>query len=294
MLKMMIGAERRRLGTALLLVFLFCSVVALLLLPIFSPPSEALLTVAFLNVGQGDAIFIESPVGTQMLIDGGPDASILRELGNVMGFSDRSIDVVLGTHSDTDHIGGLSYVLKRYDVAHIFHSGVSSDTPAYEAFKDAFRTSGGLVYVTMRDTIVDLGSGAYVRVIFPDRRLSENTEANLSSAVVEVVYGDMKFLLTGDAPKSIEAYIVHLEGSALASEVFKVGHHGSNTSSADAFVAAVHPVYAVISAGKDNRYGHPHKEVLDRLGEEHVTVVGTYDRGTIIFETDGKELWLKK
>lgn len=266
---------------------------ALLLWSVLGAPRRSVLTVAFLDVGQGDSILIESPTGSQMLIDGGYDRSVLRELGKYLGVSDRTIDVVFSTHADADHIGGLRYVLDRYDVDTLFFSGIPGDSPAYHAFETA-RASVDTQYVTQRGEVIDVGGGAYVRVLFPDRPLSATTETNLSSAVVEVVYGDVEFLLTGDAPKNIEAHVVELEGVALESEVLKAGHHGSKTSSSPYFVDAVHPTYAVISAGKDNRYGHPHKEVLSTFQSAGAQVLGTYDRGTVVFETDGKELWLRE
>jgi len=259
-----------------------------------SAHSAPTLRVAFLDVGQGDAIFIESPTGSQMLIDGGFDRSVLRRLGEHMTLSDRTIDVVLATHPDADHIGGLISVLERYDVGHLFHAGVLADTPAYEAFESARTTSEAQSHVTQRDTIIDLGGGAYVRILFPDRMLTEHTETNQASAFAEVVYGDIEFLLTGDAPESIERYVLALEGESIESEVLKAGHHGSKTSSGEAFVAAVHPAYAVISAGKDNRYGHPHKEVLETFTAHDAAVLGTYERGDVLFETDGSSIWLIK
>lgn len=253
---------------------------------------DAVLTVSFLDVGQGDAIFIESPTGIQMLIDGGADKSVLRRLSAHMTPLDKTIDVVLATHPDTDHLGGLSYVLQRYRVEHVFTSGVVTDTPAYGAFQKALGESGARVHLTMRGTVVDLGGGAYVRVLFPDRTLSQAVESNRASAVLEVVYGEIEFLLTGDAPASVEEYVVRLERDTLASEVLKLGHHGSRTSTSELFVAAVTPAYAVISAGEDNRYGHPHREVLETVSVSGAQVLGTYEAGTVTFETDGERLWL--
>lgn len=253
---------------------------------------EGLLRVTFLDVGQGDAIFIESPTNTQMLIDGGFDRSVLRRLGARMSVTDRTLDVVLATHPDADHIGGLISVLERYDVEHIFHSGVLTDTPAYENFERNRKGSSGVSRISERDTVIDLGGGAYVRILFPDRRLSEHTETNQASAIVEVVYGDVEFLLTGDAPQSTENYVASLEGLGIQSEVLKAGHHGSRTSSSGSFVDAVHPSHVVVSAGKDNRYGHPHKEVVDRFMGIGASILTTYDHGDVVFETDGKTLWL--
>lgn len=248
---------------------------------------DAYLTVSFLDVGQGDAILIESPTGVQVLIDGGPDRSVLRSLAREIPWYDRTLDVVIGTHPDQDHVGGLSYVLKRYNVAHIFHVGLSAETAASEAFEGAYENEpDSQSHISRRGTVIDLGGGAYIRFLFPDREV-EGIETNTASAIVEVVYGDVEFLLTGDAPESIEKYVVSLEGVVLQSEVLKLGHHGSKTSSAEIFLKTVDPDYAIISAGKDNKYGHPHKEVTDRLHSLGINFLGTYEEGTITFETDG-------
>lgn len=256
---------------------------------IFSTP-EDVLTVAFLNVGQGDAIFIESPTGAQLLIDGGPDRSVLRALGEVVPWYDRTIDVVVGTHPDQDHIGGLSYVLERFEVKHIFHAELPAETSASEAFERAYEDEpGSQAHISRRGTIIDLGGGAYVRFLFPDRDVG-GMETNTASAIVEVVYGDVEFLLTGDAPEAIETYLISLEGEKLESEVLKLGHHGSKTSSSEVFLRAVAPDYAIVSAGRANSYGHPHREVTDRLTQLGIAFMGTYNEGTITFKTDGETL----
>lgn len=254
---------------------------------------KQVLTVAFLDVGQGDAVFIESPAGNQMLIDGGPSRSVLRELSDVMPFFDRSLDVVLLTHPDMDHVGGLPSVLETYGVSFIFDPRITHDTAAYDAFVDFSHDEEGAQIITpRRGQIIDLGGGAYVRVLFPDRHIP-NVEANAGSVSVQLIYGDTEVLLTGDAPQSIEKYLVSIEGSGLVSDILKAGHHGSKTSTSQVFVDAVDPEYVVVSAGRDNRYGHPHAEVLEVIASAGAHVVGTYDKGTIVFESDGERVWRK-
>lgn len=253
---------------------------------------EQVLTVAFLDVGQGDAIFIEAPNGNQILIDGGRNRSVLRELSRVMPFYDRSIDVVLATHPDEDHIGGLSDVLKRFDVELFLDSGVTHDTNAYKEVLRLVETQNIEYVLARRGMVVDLGDGAKLEILFPDRDVA-GLETNSASVVTRLIYGETEFLLTGDSPRSIEKYIVSLDGARLESDVLKVGHHGSKTSSADVFIAAVLPQFAVISAGKDNRYGHPHEEVVSALIDIDAKIVSTFKSGTIIFESDGERLKIK-
>ncbi len=249
------------------------------------------LTVAFLNVGQGDAIFIESPTGVQVLVDGGRDGTVLRELGKAMPFYDRSLDVVIATHPDADHIGGLLPVLKRYKVGYILRPGVQSDTPATESLLTLLVDKDVQEVSARRGQVLELGGGAYLRILFPDRDASE-FKPNTASVVAQLVYGKHKFLLTGDSPDEIEEYLVRLEGEKMQSDVLKLGHHGSKTSTSDLLLGFASPAYTIISAGADNRYGHPHQDVLQKLERFKIPALGTAQRGTIMFKSDGSYLRL--
>lgn len=257
---------------------------------------NGMLEVAFLDVGQGDAIFIESPAGIQMLIDGGKGRSVLGELHSVMGFFDRDIDVVMATHADADHIGGLIDVLARYRVHTIVITENVSDTPAFRAFHEYVEREGAAIVYARRGHVFDLGEGkagsTTLTVLFPDRD-PQLLETNTASIVSQLVYGETEYLFTGDAPDEIEEYLVSLGTSTLASDVLKVGHHGSRTSSSESFLAAVHPTYAIISAGRDNSYGHPHQEVTDRLSSESIEQISTQTEGTIFSYSDGTNIIFK-
>lgn len=244
------------------------------------------LCVVFLDVGQGDAIFIQSPSGRQMLIDSGRDSGVLRQLGEVMSFSDRDVDYVVATHPDADHIGGLAVVLDRFSVGNAIRTENESDTGVWETVERKIEEEGAVVHYARRGQRYDLGSDVYVEILFPDIDASE-LESNTSSIVARLVYGDTAFMLTGDSPKSIEEYLVLVEGENLESDVLKVGHHGSRTSTSELFLAEVDPEYAVISAGADNSYGHPHLEVTDALFNFGVTTLSTAENGNIVFWSDG-------
>lgn len=251
------------------------------------------LTVAFLNIGQGDAIFIEAPSGNQVLIDGGPDRSILRELSKVMPFYDKSIDVVVASHADQDHVGGLPDVLRRYDVEVFMEPGVPGESSSYAELEKIVNSSnnGNIKKIpARRGMIIDLGAGAVLQILFPDRDPA-GMETNMSSIVARLVYGENEFMLTGDSPQAIENYLIMLGG--LQSDVLKVGHHGSKTSSSQSFIAAIAPKYAVISAGRDNKYGHPNQEVLDNLSNFGVQILRTDQIGRIIFKSNGIDLEVK-
>lgn len=251
------------------------------------------LTVAFLDVGQGDAIYVEAPNGNQILIDGGASSgALLRALGRVMPFYDRSIDLVLATHPDQDHVGGLPAVLGRMNVDGIVTTENISGTGAYAAFEEAIKNEHAYRILARTGERIILDEGVVLEVLFPDRN-SRGWESNMSSIVARLSYGDNSFLLTGDSPQAIEKYLVSKKGGALHSTVLKLGHHGSRTSSSPAFLAAVSPEYAVVSAGKDNKYGHPHKEVTKLLSSLKIPTINTADQGTIIFRTNGTDLVLK-
>lgn len=253
-----------------------------------------ILTVAFLDVGQGDSVFIESPNGIQLLIDGGSNASVLRALSEVTPFYDRSIDVLLATHADQDHIGGLSDVLSRFAVATVIQGGTTSDTSAYRAFErgtDNERADSRIVHAGDM-VILDEGRNIVLDILFPDRDAS-GFETNTGSIVARLSYGEVCFIFTGDSPIAVERYLIDVYSDSLRCAVLKVGHHGSKTSSSLEFVTVVSPKYSVISAGKDNKYGHPHSEVLDIFNDAHAEVLRTDELGTITFETDGRQLWVK-
>lgn len=258
--------------------------------------TSGLLAVTFLDVGQGDATFIESPTGTQVLIDGGRDRTVLRRLPSVMGIFDRNIDIIIATHPDSDHINGLIDVLERYEVGTIIMTNNVNDTPAYNAFMRAVENEKTTVVLASRGQIFDLGWGntgsTTLTILFPDRDV-KNLESNTSSIIAKLSYGDADFMLTGDSPSAIETYLVDLDGTALRSEILKVGHHGSRTSTDPKFLEMVRPRFGIISAGKDNDYGHPHKEVLDTLRTYGVETKNTADVGSVLVESDGDKIWFK-
>lgn len=253
---------------------------------VFREDRRGILTVSFLDVGQGDSIFIDAPSGRQVLIDGGRDRSVLRELSRAIPWYDHSIDVVLATHPDADHISGLVDVLARYRVDTVIKSSVSGDTSIWSALLQAIEEEHAHVVVALRGQVIDLGGGAYLEILFPDRDVA-HVETNTGSIVARLVYGKTSFMLTGDSPQAIEKYLVRLDAEDLASNVLKAGHHGSKTSSAEQFVGFVNPETAVFSRGCDNSYGHPHAEVVALFARFEIPTFDTCKEGTITFVSDG-------
>jgi len=249
---------------------------------------HGILTVSFLDIGQGDAIFIDAPSGRQALIDGGPPTgAILRALPAVMPWWDRTIDLVIPTHPDADHIGGLVDVLARYQIGTILESSVQGDTKTFAAFNDAVASEGAQVVTALRGQVIDLGGGAYLEVLSPDRSVP-NVDTNDGCVVTRLVYGATSFMLPCDAPQAIEDYLVRLDGVNLKSDVLKAGHHGSRTASSPLFVGYVDPSYAIYSRGCDNSYGFPHPETVATFARFGIPTLDTCALGTISFTSDGR------
>ncbi len=248
------------------------------------------LVVYFLDVGQGDAIFIETPDGVQALIDGGPDGTVVRELGKLMPFFDRTIDVVVATHPDKDHVGGLIDVLERFQVPLVVSTENVSDTSASELFQEQMSNEGAEIVMARRGQRIALGASTTLEILYPESN-PRDMESNASSIVAKLTYGETSFMLTGDSPKRIEEYLVLVEGEYLKSDVLKVGHHGSRTSTSEMFLDEVQPDFAVVSSGRNNSYGHPHVEVTDLLFNTGVETLSTAELGTITFYSDGERVW---
>lgn len=245
--------------------------------------------VSFLDVGQGDAILIEGRNRNQILIDSGPGPIILRRLSEETSFFDHFLDVIIETHPDKDHIGGFPAVLSRYSVGVSLEPAVQSDNGIDDEIARELARKEVPSFSARAGGIITLGDGSYLEVLFPDRDVS-GLETNTASVVARYIFGDTCFLLTGDTSKNIEEYLAGRYGAGLSCQVLKVGHHGSDTSSSPAFLSAVSPEYAVISAGRDNSYGHPHEEVLGRLKDAGVEILQTKEEGTITFRSDGRSL----
>lgn len=250
------------------------------------------LKVSFLDIGQGDAIFIETPSHRQILIDGGRNKKVVSELGKLMPFGDRSLDIVLATHPDADHIGGLPEVFASYDVDLYVEPGVESDNSLDDELHDRVLKEGIETLYARSGETIDFGDGARLIIIYPNKDVT-GWETNDASIVAKLVYGEKSFLLTGDAGIKTENVLMRLAPELIDVDVLKAGHHGSRTSTSLLFTQAASPLYAIISAGKDNTYGHPHPEVLDILKKVGAEIKSTIESGTITFETDGKSLNLK-
>ncbi len=262
---------------------------------VFTENREHKLRVVFLNVGQGDSIFIQAPNGNSALIDGGPpNGKVLSELGSVMSFFDRDIDVVIATNPDQDHIGGLPEVFSRYHVGALFESGLTSENGVYSAMEKEAEKDGTQKILARGGEKIKLAQNVILEILYPDKNFPPRAETNSTSVVVKLTYGNESFLFTGDLPQEQENELVQKYGTVLHANVLKFGHHGSKTSNSSGFFSVVAPEYGVVSVGEENKYGHPNKEVLDLAEQDKIKVLRTDIEGRIVFETDGVSLFLVK
>jgi len=262
--------------------------------------------VVFFDVRQGDSIFIETPQRRQILIDGGPDSSILGKLAKEMPFYDRTIDLIILTHPEHDHIFGLLEVLKRYKVNNILWTGVVRKTPEWEEWDKLIKKEGAKIWIAEANRRVVL-SDSSIDILYPVENLEgrEIKATNNTSIVCKLVFNKTSFLFTGDIEKPAELDLAG-NNSNLNSDVLKVAHHGSKTSSSLQFLKKVSPKVAVISVGGDktaegpncdnkkkNKYGHPNCEVLARLKNFAIQVLRTDQNGDIKIISDGENLTIK-
>lgn len=279
--------KNRQILIVFALLFLFC-VIVWSEAYVTSPVKESnILKVSFLDVGQGDSIYIEAPNGRQMIIDGGPNQSILRALPEVMSFGDKSIDVIVVTNPDLDHYSGFIPLLDSYSIGAVLEAGTSSDTSMYKILQEKIEAENvpHIIAEKGERIVLDENKNIYFEILFPDRDVSK-WSSNDGSMVGRLIYSDTSVLFTGDSTKLTEGIVV--SGSDLSgTDILKVGHHGSSTSTGVPLLEEARPKLAVISAGLNNRYGHPRKDVTDRLTGFGIPYFVTMYDGTINCESDG-------
>ncbi|TDT58426.1 ComEC/Rec2 family competence protein [Fonticella tunisiensis] len=241
------------------------------------------LIVSVIDVGQGDSILIKTPKNKYVLVDGGSKTE-KDKLFNFLKTQDiDKIDVIIGTHPHEDHIGNLDDVIRDYDVGEIYLPKVTASTKTFADLMDAIRDKNLSIKNAKAGVSFSL-DGVNFDFIAPNS--SKYEEVNNYSAVVKVTYRKSSFLLMGDAEKLSENEIMS-RGFNVSADIIKIGHHGSSSSSSRKFIEAVNPEYAVISCGKGNDYGHPHRETLKLLSDLKIKTYRTDIDGTVSFSTDG-------
>ena len=242
------------------------------------------LRVSFIDVGQGDSEFIELPNGETMLIDAGTIETGKNVVDYIKSLGYTSINYVVGTHPHEDHIGGLDDVIKTFDIGSIYMPKITADTKTFEDVLDAAESKNLMINTAKSGVSIMNTEDLSIKFLAPTLDSYENT--NDYSAVVKVVYGETSYLFTGDA----EEFSENLITDDVNADVLKVGHHGSSTSTSTEFLKKVSPSSAVISCGKDNSYGHPHSETLQKLADMGTAVYRTDELGTIVSVSNGKTI----
>lgn len=241
---------------------------------------EALLKVHYIDVGQGDATLLEFD-GHAILIDAGNWKSTEAvDYLKAIGIAD--IDIAVGTHPDADHIGQLAQVIGEFNVEEVWLPGNPSTSNTYLNVLQTIEASGTDYYEPRAGEVFDVGK-MRIDVLYPDQLTGD---ANGESVSMKLTYGDIRFVFTGDAGVTEEQAMID-SGAELEAEILHLGHHGSNTSTGNAFLQAVAPEVAIYSAGADNSYGHPHAEIIAAVENAGAAVYGTDVNGTIIVGTDG-------
>ncbi len=271
-----------------LLSFLFICTLLIWLVVLTLPDRK--LHVYFFDVGQGDSVLIQTSKNQQILIDGGPDNTVLSGLGEVMPFYDKKIELVILTHPHADHLVGLLEVLKNYQVDQILTTGVVHTTPEYIKWLETIKNKDIPVKIAQAAQIINL-DGAKMDILYPFESLAEEKveDLNNSSIVCQLLYGQISFLFTGDIEEETEG---KLKNNNLKSNVLKIPHHGSSTSLLSGILEQVDPNIAIICVGSDNPFGHPAVETLDKLKD--IEVYRTDQNGTVEIVSDGKRYEITK
>lgn len=274
--------------------------------------SSAKLRVVFFDVGQGDAALIITPQGQAILVDGGEGEKVLAKLGNHLPFYQKKIDIMILSHPHADHLEGLVAVLRKYQVGQIYYSGVPHTTPAFFEWLRLIKEEEIPMQIIKGRRTIKLDSGVELKFLYPDHDLTrEDGEGNFSpparggdqegvgeesespegdslnntSIVFKLIYDQTSFLFTGDAETPVEEELL---SSPLQSTVLKVAHHGSHSSTSEEFLRAVQPQIAIISVGRDNDFGHPHRRTLRRLERFGSRIYRTDQDSDVIIDSDGK------
>ena len=250
-------------------------------------PKDSELMISYMDVGQGDAAYIKVN-GNDILIDAGPRSNSKELLEQLKAKNIDDFELVIATHPHEDHIGGMVDVFKEYEVKAFYSPKITHTTKTYENLVKAVKDEGLKTKELKGGMVIDLGEGAKFDVFTPQK--SEYEELNDYSPIMKLSFGDTSYLFTGDAEKLAEEEALAKYKTSLDSDVIKFGHHGSSSSSSNAFIEAVSPKYGIISCAKDNKYGHPHSETLDIIKKYNIKTFRTDTDGEIILTSDGKSI----
>jgi len=288
---------KKILGFLWIVLVITLAALAILCVQFFYWQQEPLLKVFVLDVGQGDAILIETPNKYRILVDGGPDSVVLRRIHEVMPLFDSTIHTAIASHNDADHITGLLPALSLFNISNVLIASSSQHIKfddVTNAFREKYQSLQIEKPVQAGDRIyLDGDEDLYIEFLHPSSEYKDD-DSNSHSLVFKLQYKNTCFIFTGDIPVTVEQEILATYSSDfLNCEVLKVAHHGSDTSTDSVFAGTVKPSIALISSGKDNKYGHPHQSVLDTLEKVGAEVYRTDKLGTIQVVSDGEKVWVE-
>ncbi len=272
------------------IIFLLIIFITLIIYIVFE--SDDQVKIVFFDVGQGDSILIIINKNFQLLVDGGPDNAVAQKIGKYIPFYDHTIEMMVLTHPDTDHVTGLVELLDRYEIKHILHSGVRADNAAYGLWLEKIQQLGIKETIARSGQKYQLPDNCFLNVLHPSINYYNQAVANVNSTsvVTEVVINEIELLLTGDITSTEELMIIN-SFPELKSDILKVAHHGSKYSSADEFIERIDPDISVIQVGLDNKFGHPAERVLKLFAKLGILTLRTDLLGDILLKTDGKEIY---
>lgn len=253
------------------------------------------LHIYFLNVGQGDSIYVRTMSNVDLLIDGGPDDTVLSELGEVMPFYDHKIDYLLLTHPHSDHLSGLIEVLKRYEVGEIIATDATHTTSEYLEWLKLIRDKKIPYKLARSGEEINLDNDVNLDILWPIESYENNKIDNLNntSIVAKLVYAKFSALFMGDAEVEVQQQLLKTDSRKLKTNILKVPHHGSSNASNIDFLKAVLPSAAIISVGENNQFGHPHASALTTLESINAAIYRTDRDGRVEVVSDGKSFWTK-
>jgi len=254
--------------------------------------TDRLLTISYIDVGQGDSILIQTPSGKNMLIDAGESFAEQAIASYLQSRGVQKIDVLVATHPHADHIGGMEYIVKNFEIGDIYMPKVTTTTKTYEDLLMAIQQKGLSIHSAKAGASINIDDTLAVNILAPVGTKYDNL--NDYSVVIKMTYQKNSFLFMGDASEVSEVEILESKIEDVDSDVLKIGHHGSATSSSKKFLQAVTPKYAVISVGEGNSYGHPTQATLDRLKAIGATIYRTDKDGTVVISSDGQNIAVNK
>ncbi len=255
-----------------------------------SQDSSSIFQIIALDVGQGSAVYVQTQNGTELLLDTGPSLSSLRQLNRYRNVFDRTIDYLIISHIDMDHMAMAPVLLDRYNIRYFVTTADNSDSGLYSETVGVLKDTDTQIMIPEPGDSQVIDTGTYIQYLWPHSSGLGSLSQNDSSLVVRLVQGNVSVLYTGDISQSVEKQLVDTYGKQLQSDILIVSHHGSKTSTDYDFVKTVDPSYAVIQSGADNRYGHPHANTIDTLNRLGIPILRNDLLGSIEFITDGDNL----